>query len=685
MGISLNWLKEYIDLDWPGDELAERLTMAGIAFEGAVPDGDDWIMESDLTPNRGDCQGYINLAREVSALNGRPLKLPGIKMEQNQEDINEYIKVSIDEPRLCRRYAARLIKNIKLGPSPAWMQERLLKSGIRPISNVVDITNYVMLECNQPLHAFDYRLLGPEKHIIVRRALPGELFTTLDDVERQLDEDMLLITEGGRAVALAGIMGGQNTEINEQTVDVLLESAHFDGICIRRTSRRLALRSDSSVRFGKGTDVEGVIFAADRAAALLQELAGGEIVGGICDCYPGRREPVELRLRPARVNQVLGTDLSPARVRACLEALNLNPRDDKGDLLVTVPAYRPDISIEADLIEEVARLYGYDNIPATLPEGPTTPGVLTPVQKLRDRVKSLLSPYMYEIVAYSFISPDWHDLMMLPEDSPLRKGIRVANPLSEEQSVMRTFLLPGLLDTVARNQARQNDSMAFFEMGTVFFASEGPLAHEKLKLGGIATGSTTASWTKNALEMDFFYIKGIIEKLLFELGIDEYRFTASQCLCYHPGRTALLTAGGHEIGILGEVHPQVQECFKIKSRCTAFELDMESLFALSRTRRMEKPISRYPSVDRDIAVIVPDGTPAALMLDIIRSSGGECLREVKVADVYSGVQIPAGMKSVAFQMSFQASDGTLSEAQVNPLMDALLAGLEKEAGARLRG
>lgn len=684
MGISLNWLKEYIDVEWSGDELAERLTMAGIAFEGASREGDDWIMETDLTPNRGDCQGYINLAREVGALNGGEIRMPRIRLEENGENIRDFIKVSVEEPELCRRYTARLIKNVKIGPSPEWMQERLLKSGIRPISNVVDITNYVMLECNQPLHAFDYDLLDEARHIIVRRARPNEMFTTLDDVQRHLDSDMLLITEGERAVALAGIMGGQNTEINDQTINVLLESAHFDGICIRRTSRKLALRSDSSVRFGKGTDVEGVVFAADRAAALMQELAGGEIVGGVCDCYPGRRPPLQVRLRPSRVNQVLGTGLALSEVRACLDALCFKTAEEEGVFQVEVPSYRPDISIEADLIEEVARLYGYGNIPATLPEGPTTPGVLTPVQKLRDRVKSIISPHMYEIVAYSFISPDWYDHLLLPAESPLRQGVRVANPLSEEQSVMRTLLLPGLLDTVARNQARQNDSMAFFEMGTVFFASEGPLPHEKLKLGGIATGSTPASWMKGALEMDFFYLKGILENLFYELGIDGVVFKPWQCLSYHPGRTALITAGAVELGVLGEVHPQVQARFGIKSRTAAFELDMESIYALNRTRKMERTISRYPSVMRDIAVIVTAGTEVAGMMEIIRDRAGALLREVKVADVYTGVQIPEGMKSIAFQLTFQADDNTLSDAQINPLMEKLVSDLESASGAKLR-
>ena len=470
MGISLNWLREYIDIEWPGDELVEKLTRAGIAFEGAEAEGDDWIMETDLTPNRGDCQGYINLAREVGALNGKSVKMPELSLSESTEEVDKYIKVTVEEPELCRRYAARLIKNVKIGPSPEWMQERLIKSGIRPINNVVDITNYVMLECNQPLHAFDYDLLEPQKHIIVRRAYPGEKFITLDDVERQLDEDMLLITEGGRAVALAGIMGGQNTEINDNTVNVLLESAHFDGICIRKTSRKLALRSDSSVRFGKGTDVEGCVFAADRAAALMQDHAGGQVASGVCDCYPGRREALKVSLRKDRVNHVLGTSMTSVQIGAFLDALHMQHTVADGVFQVTIPSYRPDMTIEEDLIEEVARLYGYDNIPATLPVGPSTQGVLNQYQKLQDRVKSIMDASMYEIVCYTFIHPGWDDLLMLPADSPRRNSIRVANPLSEDQSVMRTLLLPGMLDTVSRNQARQNENLAFFEMGNVFFS-----------------------------------------------------------------------------------------------------------------------------------------------------------------------------------------------------------------------
>ncbi|MDD2620769.1 MAG: phenylalanine--tRNA ligase subunit beta, partial [Syntrophomonadaceae bacterium] len=448
MGVSLKWLKQYVDFDWTPAELAHKLTMAGIAVDKIEEKESDSIMEMDLTPNRGDCLGLINLAREVAALNGARLKIPEVSIQENGEDIKDYIKVEIADPDLGPRYTARLLKNVEIKESPSWMQEALLNAGVRPINNVVDVTNYVMLETNQPLHAFDYNLLGLDKRILVRRARNQEKFTTLDGIERELDEDMLVITNGEVPVALAGIMGGENSEIKENTRHVLLESANFFATSIRRTSRRLGLRSDSSVRFEKGADINGVLYAVNRAARLIQELAGGEVVKGIFDVYPSPKPLLKIALRPARVNFLLGTEIPVSNIEQYLRSLDLTIEWQEGQFIVDVPSYRPDITMEVDLIEEIARLHGYDNIAAGLPQGDTTQGGLTSYQLFRDRVKNVMAKSLREVINYSFINPNFSDRLLLPIQNYLRDTVGLANPLSEDQSVMRTLLLPGLLDNI---------------------------------------------------------------------------------------------------------------------------------------------------------------------------------------------------------------------------------------------
>lgn len=684
MGVSIKWLKEYVDFDWQPEDLAHNLTMAGVAVEGIENTDNDTIMELDLTPNRGDCLGLINLAREVAALNGTDIRIPDLKIMENGENINDYITVRIDAPDLCPRYTARMIKNVTLKPSPAWMQEYLTNSGIRPIDNVVDVTNYVMLETNQPLHAFDYSLLGEDHTIVVRRAKPEEQFTTLDDVERELDRNMLVITDGSKPVALAGVMGGLNTEINDNTTTVLLESACFLGTNIRRTSNKLALRSDSSIRFEKGTDINGVIYAVNRAANLIQELAGGEVVSGICDTYPAPQVPKKILLRPERVNYLLDTSIASQEIKGFLTRLKFNVSEVKDYLMVEIPTYRPDIEMEVDLIEEVARLYGYQNIPTNLPYGPTTTGGLTPYQKFRDQVKSLMSHQLYEVINYSFINPAWLDMLLIPEDSELRNVVKIANPLSEEHSVMRTLLLPGLLATVSRNLARKNENLAMFEMGSVFYPDIQGLPGDKLKLAAIVAGSTNVNWLKNKVDMDFYYLKGIVENLLNQLGVTGYRFRAATDYGYHPGRTAFIQMGERVLGILGEIHPLVLQKFSIKPRACAFELDMEMLFEFSSRKILMEDIARYPSIERDIAIIVDLNLEVDKAISVIKGAENQLLREVVVFDIYSGEQVPQGSKSIAFKLKFQAGDRTLTEDEVNQSISVVLEALKNKLDARLR-
>jgi phenylalanyl-tRNA synthetase beta chain len=684
MGVSINWLKEYVNFTWTPEEVAHRLTMAGIAIEGVEKSADDNILQLDLTPNRGDCLGVINLAREIAALNGTEISIPRIEMQENREDIHDYISVEIVDSDLCPRYTARLVKNITVKPSPEWMQKRLISCGIKPINNIVDITNYVMMESNQPLHAFDYDLLGEAKKIVVRPALAGEKITTLDDVERELEADMLLITDNGRPVAIAGTMGGQNTEITDHTVNVLIESACFKNTSIRRTSKKLALRSDSSIRFEKGSDINGLIYAVNRAAALMQDLGQGEVVDGICDCYPEPKPLPQVVLRPERVNYLLGTSLSPDQIKDYIEKLKFEWQEEEGNLLVTIPSYRPDIEMEVDLIEEVARLHGYEQIPATLPCGDTTQGGLTIYQKFKDHLKQLMTGTCYEIINYSFVTPRYFDMLLLPEKSSLRDIVRVANPLSEEQSVMRTLLLPGILDTVSRNLARKNSNLAFFEMGSVFYPQEEGLPVEMLKLGAVVAGKLEMNWLKQEIEMDFFYLKGVLENLLSSLGIDQITWLEAEDCCYHPGRSAVVMSGNKVLGVIGEIHPLVRQNFDIKPSACAFELDVDTLFELSHQRVMMEQITRYPAVERDLAIVVDEQVKASEALQIIRESGGELLQNTVVFDVYSGEQVAAGSKSIAFRLTFQSSDRTLTETEVNSTMEKIRASLTTKIKATLR-
>lgn len=683
MRVSLEWLKEYVDID-SSEELTAKLTMSGIAVEAVEEVDGDQVLILELTPNRGDCYGMINLAREVAAITGKKVKIPTVTLVEAGGDVNEYVKVDIQAPDLCPRYAARVVKNINIEPSPAWMQSRLVRAGIRPINNIVDITNYVMLETNQPLHAFDYRLIKGGR-IIVRRAGEGERFITLDDVERNLDSEMLVIADEERAIALAGVMGGQNTEINEGTRTVLLESANFCSISVRRTSRRLGLRTESSIRFEKGADPNGVVYAINRAAQLVEMLKAGEVVTGVSDLYPGRTDARVIELRPERVNHLLGTDLSPNEIRGYLENLGFPLKVKGGRIQVTIPSYRPDLELEVDLIEEVARLYGYNNIPSTLPHGPVTQGLRTPWQQFRDRSVEIFSRSLTEVINYSFINPRWLDLLLLGDRDRLRQAVKVANPLSEEQNVMRTTLLPGMLDTLSRNLARKNENLALFEMGAVFYPQESGLPVEKLHACGITSGKTEINWQVPSLEMDFFYLKGIVEDFLSAMRVTgcEYK-PAEDHPSFHPGRTAIICQNGKELGILGEIHPRVLDNFGVKKRACAFELDLEAVFAASKRRRMAEEITRYPAVVRDLAILVPAGISAATVTGVIRAAGGGLLRKIILFDVYQGDQIPEDYKSLAYSLTFQSDQETLQDDQVNSLVQGILEELQKSAGAKLR-
>ncbi|MDO4539731.1 MAG: phenylalanine--tRNA ligase subunit beta, partial [Syntrophomonadaceae bacterium] len=623
-------------------------------------------------------------AREIAAVRGEEIRLPDIQFQENDEDVNGYIRISIEAPDLCLRYCARVIKNVRPVPSPEWLQQRLISAGVRPVNVPVDVTNYVMLEYNQPLHAFDYDLLDDEHHIIVRRAHDGETIVTLDEVERKLDRDTLLITDNGRPVALAGIMGGQNTMINDDTRNILLESACFQNTSVRRSSHRVGLRSDSSVRFEKGTDPNGCARAADRAAMLMQELGGGEIVGGVADAYPQPVAEREICLRYGRIERILGIALDERIVTDCFKRLRFACAAAADSITVTVPTYRPDITGEEDLIEEIARLYGYDNIPATMPSS-SSGGGWDDEQKFRDELRAALAARMREIISYSFINLSNFDKLQLKPEDALRRAIKIANPLSEEQGVMRTLLLPGLLETTARNLARKNENVAFFELGSVYYPpADDIMPVEKLKLGAIVAGQTVSGWHSRPRPMDFYYLKGILEQLCARLNIRGLAFAKADHPSWHPGRSALVLAGDKEIGILGEVHPLVRSAYDIKPRVCALEIDVRSLYEAAEKLVMNEPITKYPEVERDLALIVERGLPVEELLAVIREYGGELLRKVDIFDVYTGEPVAADKKSVALRLSFRSYERTLTEEEVSGPLNTILAMAGERLGAVLR-
>ncbi len=649
---------------------------------------DDRILEFELTPNRGDCLAVQNIAREVRALTGGELTLPEASVQETGELIEDITAVQVEEPELCRRYACRIVRNVRLGPSPAWLGYRLRAAGIRPINNIVDVTNYVMLELGQPLHAFDYdRLQGGR--IIVRRARPGEEIISLDGTKRALDEEMLAIADAREPVALAGVMGGLASEVTGETRTVLLESAWFDPLSIRKTAKKLGMRTESEQRFEKGIDTEGAVKALNRAAHLIIQLEAGEIACGVIDRYVRPAAPLAIRLRTSRVNQVLGTCLSRADVLEILHRLDLCVDLCGPDsLLVSAPSYRQDLVEDIDLIEEVARLHGYDQIPCTVPAGVLAQGGRrpdsAPVREAAGRVMATAG--LDEVITYSFIGESALDLLQISCDNPLRRMVPLQNPLREEQGILRPLLLPGLLEAVATNLKRKQTSLGLFELGSVFRpAGCGELPDERLHLGIAACGMLDRGWQEQPVERDFFYVKGIAENLLESLGIIGASYAPwVDDRSLHPGRAAKIVIGATEAGWLGELHPEVLANYEIGARVVACEIDLTTLQPLVRLQIAAVPLPRFPGSSRDLALLVPEGLTAGRIREIILDAGGELLKECLLFDVYQGAQVPAGYeRSLAYRLLFQSLERTLTEEEVAEALSRILSALAN-VGVNLR-
>ncbi|NLN18752.1 MAG: phenylalanine--tRNA ligase subunit beta [Firmicutes bacterium] len=644
----------------------------------------DAVIEFEIHPNRPDCLSVIGLAREVAALTGGTVRVPKPEIAKTGEPVTSLAKVTVEDSDLCPRFCARVIRGVRVGPSPLWMQQRLRAAGVRPINNVVDITNYVMLEMGQPLHAYDLSLLRG-RQIIVRRAKPDEILVTLDGQERRLDPEMLVIADAEGAVGIAGVMGGENTEIRPETTDVLLEAANFDNISVRKTSRKLGLRSEASGRFEKGLDPHLPPAAADRAAELLCRLCGGTVASGMIDVHGDLESSRVVNLRPQRVNKLLGTTMSVSEIAEHLRRLGLESEEGADQTLhVSIPSYRRDIELEEDLIEEVARVHGYDAIPATLPQETASVGAQSQEMRLLDQLRAVcIGAGLYETITYGFISPRHFDLLRFPPDDDRRRAVRILNPLTEDQSVMRTTLMPNLMEALSRNASRQNGVVHLFEIGNVFFPKEWPVTsqpEERRTLGIAMMGSPVSAWGKH--EIDFFTLKGILEVIAKTLSID-LSVRAAVCAGLHPGRAAEIVWKDRVVGFLGEVHPLVQQVYDLPERAFYLELDLEVLEDAGGPPQAVS-LPRYPAVFRDLALLVPVEMPAERVVEIIRQEGGSVLDDVKLFDIYQGRQVPDGYRSLAYSCSFRAADRTLTDEEINEVVERIKKALASE-NVSLRG
>ncbi len=644
----------------PGDDIIKVLGLG------------DSVVEFEITNNRPDCLSVIGLAREAAATFGTELHLHEPAVKGSGDDIKNYLSIQIDEPELCPRYTARMVKNIKIEPSPAWLRRRLRASGIRPINNIVDITNYVMQEYGQPMHAFDYSCVGGSK-IIVRRAAPGETLTTLDGNDRDLTPNMLVIADAEKPIGVAGVMGGGNSEIVDDTKTIVFESANFNGTSIRKTAIALGMRTDASGKFEKGLDPEGTVPAVQRACELVEMLGAGDVIDGMIDVVASPYIQKTVKLQPERVNALLGTDISRDFMVSVLEKLDFTVDGD----IIRVPSWRSDIEHYSDIAEEVARFYGYDTVESTMMRGKTAQGGWNEKQTFENRLNALCQAMGFnEILTYSFGSKTAWDRIRLPAGSPLRQALIIQNPLGEDRSVMRTTPMPSMLEVMSTNASRRNPAVRLYERAKVFHPlADSPLADEQmwLVLGEYGDGA------------GFFQLKGCVEAILKDMRTEAVTFEAdSTDPSFHPGRCAHILAGGEAIGVMGQVHPAVCDSYDLPHESLYAQLNVAAMRAHQGPERTFQALPRFPAVTRDLALVCRDDIPVAALVDTITAAGAPYLESVKLFDVYTGAPIPVGSKSVAFALTLRAADQTLTEEHTAETMNAILKALAEVHGASIR-
>ena len=629
---------------------------------------DDVVVEYEVTSNRVDCFSVVGIAREAAATFDKTFVPPVVTETGNDEDVNDYVKVSVENTDLCPRYCARVVKNIKIGPSPKWMQRRLASVGIRPINNLVDITNYVMEEYGQPMHAYDLETIAGHQ-IVVKTAQDGETFTTLDGQERKVDKDVLMICDGEKAIGIAGIMGGENSMITDDVKTMLFEAACFDGVNIRKSSKRVGLRTDASGKFEKGLDPNNAKAAIDRACQLVEELGAGEVVGGIVDVYGKEKHPVRVPFDPDKINAMLGTDISEEEMLGYFKKIDLGYDPETKEVIA--PTFRQDLFRLADIAEEVARFYGYDNIPTTLPNGEATTGKLSFKLRIEQAARDIAEFCGFsQGMCYSFESPKVFDKLLLPKDSPLRRTVEIMNPLGEDYSIMRTTSLNGMLTSLATNYNRRNKDARLYELGNIYLPKSLPLTdlpEERMQF-------TLGMYGKG----DFFSMKGVVEEFFEKIGMkDRETYDPNAGKPYlHPGRQANILYDGKVVGYLGELHPEVADIYGIGERAYVAVIDMPEIMEYATFDRKYYGIAKYPAVTRDISMVVPKHILAGQIEEVISAKGGKYLESYALFDLYEGAQIKEGFKSVAYSIVFRAKDKTLSDAEVTEAMDRILKALE---------
>ena len=629
---------------------------------------DDVVFEYEITSNRVDCYSVIGIAREAAATFRKEFHPPVVTPTGNDEDVNDYVKVTVKDQELCPRYTARVVKNIKIGPSPEWMQRRLASVGIRPINNLVDITNYVMEEYGQPMHAYDLDTIAG-REIVVRRAEDGEKFVTLDGQEREMDSSVLMICDGEKSIGVAGIMGGENSMITDNVKTMLFEAACFNGTNIRKSAKKIGLRTDASGKFEKGLDPENAQAAIDRACQLVEEMGAGEVVGGMVDVYAEKREPSRVTFDAEKINALLGTDLTKEQMLDYLKLVELEYDETTNEIVA--PTFRQDIHRLADVAEQVARFFGYDNIPTTLPSGEATTGKLSYKLRIEEVARNIAEFCGFsQGMSYSFESPKVFDKLLLPEDSKLRQAIEIRNPLGEDYSVMRTTSLNGMLTSLATNYNRRNKNVKLYELGNVYLPKALPLTElpdERMQftLGMYGEG-------------DFFSMKGVVEEFFDKIGLhkkETYDPNAGKTFL-HPGRQANIIYDGTVVGYLGEVHPDVADIYGIGERAYIAVIDMPEIVARATFDRKYEGIAKFPAVNRDLSMVVPKNIMVGQIEEVIEKNGGAHLESYSLFDLYEGAQIKPGFKSVAYSITFRAKDRTLEESDISKAMDKILAGLE---------
>lgn len=651
----------------------------------------DVVLEFELTANRADCFSVFGLVREIAAITGNKPHFPEIKVnEDDNTKLNDIFSVEIADPDLCSRFSTRMLKNVKIGPSPEWMQQRLEGAGIRSINNVVDVTNFVMIELGHPMHAYDYDKITGKK-LIARRAIEGEELHTLDDTSRKAKGEMLVIADSEKAAGLAGIMGGFETEITDTTTTVVLESADFYGPCIRRTARACGLSSEASGRFERGVDSETTIKALDRAAQLLQEMGACTVCEGIVDVYPNPKQANYVTFTPEQINNHLGTNIAKDVMLNIITSVGFDvTKDENDEITVKVPSWRNDVTCMADISEEIARLHGFDKIKSTLPNGVSMQGTQSAKQTFIDKVKtSLSSQGLYETISFALTNEETFNKLNIPQDSPLRKAVPIMNPLSDEYPLVRTTLLSSIFDNLARNLARKNDDVALFEVGSVFFPKALPvteLPDEVVKIAGAITGRRNAQgWNQTNDMVDFYDAKGIIEELLANLRVTRYTVEAGTHYAMHPGKTALFKKGRDVIATVGEVHPAVLSAYGITKPVYIFELDATTVMKYMAKDLKYKALPKYPATSRDLAMLVDVDVNAADIEKAMTKAAGQNLTQITLFDVYTGKQVEEGKKSLAFSLTFQSNDKTLTDAEIDPAIEKIVAKLQKDFNANLRG